>query len=165
MDWGQGALGDMGAHPMDHPVWGLKLGFPTTVETISTPFNKVSYPNASTTYYEFDAREGMPPVKMVWYDGGLMPARPEEMGEEKLNPGGGVLYIGTKGKMLQDTYGNKPRLLPIELHNSFGPPPEKLARVPHEDHEMNWVNAIRAHQSDLVPPGLRDISPNSCCSA
>ncbi len=29
VDWGQGALGDMGAHLIDHPVWALKLGLPT----------------------------------------------------------------------------------------------------------------------------------------
>src|SRR6187401_1343586 len=58
VDWGQGALGDMGAHLVDHPVWGLKLGLPTSIETISTPFNGLSYPNATTTYYEFPAREG-----------------------------------------------------------------------------------------------------------
>ncbi len=34
-DWGQGAVGDMGAHLIDHPVWGLNLGWPTTVETVS----------------------------------------------------------------------------------------------------------------------------------
>ncbi len=151
VDWGQGALGDMGAHLIDHPVWGLKLGDPSTIETISTPFNKVSYPHATTTYYEFAAREGMPPVKMVWYDGGFMPERPEEMGELKLNPGGGVLYIGTKGKMLQDTYGENPRLLPFDLHNSFGAPPEKLPRVPHQNHEMNWVNTIRGTDQISCP--------------
>ena len=43
VDWGQGALGDMGAHLVDHPVWGLKLGLPTVIETISTPFNKLSF--------------------------------------------------------------------------------------------------------------------------
>ena len=37
-----------------------------------------------------------------------MPPRPEEMGDEKLNQAGGVLYIGSKGKMLQDTYGAEP---------------------------------------------------------
>ena len=42
VDWGQGALGDMGAHLIDHPVWGLELGLPTSIETISTPFNKAS---------------------------------------------------------------------------------------------------------------------------
>jgi hypothetical protein len=143
VDYGQGALGDMGAHLVDHPVWGLKLGLPTTIETISTPFNKMTYPNATTTYYEFAAREGMPAVKMVWYDGGLLPPRPAEMGEEKLNPTGGVLYIGSKGKMLQDTYGENPRLLPYDLHNSTGAPAEKLPRIAHQSHEMNWVNAIR----------------------
>ena len=44
VDWGQGALGDMGAHLVDHPFWALNLGYPTTVETLSTPFNGASYP-------------------------------------------------------------------------------------------------------------------------
>jgi hypothetical protein len=30
VDWGQGALGDMGAHLVDHPFWALELGMPTT---------------------------------------------------------------------------------------------------------------------------------------
>src|ERR1700674_1729472 len=55
LDWGTGALGDMGAHLIDHPVWGLALGWPTSIETISTPFNKATYPNATTTHYEFAA--------------------------------------------------------------------------------------------------------------
>ena len=59
-------------------------------------------------------------MKLTWYDGGLLPPRPEEMGEEKMNPTGGVLYIGSKGKMLQDTYGQNPRLLPKSLHDSYG---------------------------------------------
>jgi predicted dehydrogenase len=151
VDWGQGALGDMGAHLIDHPVWGLELGLPTTIETLSTPFNGASYPAATTTYYEFAARDGMPPVKMIWYDGGLLPARPEELGDFALDPGGGVLYVGSKGKMLQDTYGANPRLLPVELHNSTGAPPERLPRVPHEQHQMNWVNAIRGREEVSCP--------------
>jgi predicted dehydrogenase len=151
VDWGQGALGDMGAHLIDHPVWGLKLGLPTSIETISTPFNGASYPNATTTYYEFPARQGMPAVKMVWYDGGLLPPRPAELGEEKLNPTGGVLYIGNKGKMLQETYGAVPRLLPMEQHNAYGAPREQMVRIPHQSHEMNWVNAIRGREEVSCP--------------
>jgi predicted dehydrogenase len=151
VDWGQGALGDMGAHLIDHAVWGLKLGLPTTIETLATPFNGASYPSATTTYYEFAARQGMPAVKMVWYDGGLLPARPEEMGDRRLDPGGGVLYIGSKGKMLQDTYGANPRLLPISLHNSYGAPREQMPRIPHQSHEMNWVNAIRGREEVSCP--------------
>lgn len=151
VDWGQGALGDMGAHLIDHAVWGLQLGTPTSIETISTPFNKASYPNATTTYYEFAARKGMPAVKLTWCDGGLTPETPEEMTDEKLTGEGGVLYIGSKGKMIQDTYGLKPRLLPVDKHNSFGAPKEKLVRVPHGAHEMNWINAIRGTDEASSP--------------
>ena len=45
VDWGQGALGDMGAHLIDHPFWALELGMPTTIETVSTPFNGASLPD------------------------------------------------------------------------------------------------------------------------
>lgn len=151
VDWGQGALGDMGAHLVDHPFWALDLGYPTTIETISTPFNGVCFPNATTTYYEFPARGSMPPVKLTWYDGGLLPPKPEELGEEeKLNPGGGILYVGSKGKMLQDTYGDNPRLLPKSLHESVGTPPEKLPRIP-TSHEMNWVDAVKGKTQASTP--------------
>jgi predicted dehydrogenase len=151
VDWGQGALGDMGAHLIDHPVWGLGLGLPTSIESVSTPFNGVSYPTGTTTYYEFPARNGRPPVKLTWSDGGLLPERPEELGEEKLLADGGVIYYGSKGKMLQQTYGARPRLLPAERHNSYGAPKQKLARIPHESHEMNWVNAIRGRDEISCP--------------
>jgi hypothetical protein len=132
-------------------VWALKLGLPTVIETISTPFNGVCYPNATMTYYEFPARGTMPPVKLTWYDGGFMPPRPDEIGDEKLNGEGGILYIGSKGKMLQNTYGQRPRLLPADRHNSYGAPKEQMKRVPHESHEMNWVNAIKGKDTISSP--------------
>ena len=44
----------------------LDLGFPTSVETVSTPFNKASYPMATMTYYDFPANGSRPPVKLTW---------------------------------------------------------------------------------------------------
>jgi predicted dehydrogenase len=143
VDWGQGALGDMGAHLIDHPFWSLKLGYPSAVETVCTPFNGVCYPHATTTYYEFPARGEMPAVRLTWYDGGFNPPKPEEIGDEKLNGEGGILYVGSKGKMLQDTYGLKPRLLPRSAHDAYGLPKSLLGRIAHEEHEMNWVEAIK----------------------
>lgn len=35
-DFGTGALGDMGCHIIDHPVWALKLGAPSSVESRTT---------------------------------------------------------------------------------------------------------------------------------
>ena len=142
-DWGVGAIGDMGAHLIDHTMWALNLGFPTSVETVSTPFNGASYPSATLTFYEFPARGPMPPVKLTWYDGGLKPNKPEELGDEELKQEGGALLIGSKGKLLHDTYGFKPRLLPKSLHDSFGKPPQKLPRIAGEAHEMNWVDAAK----------------------
>jgi len=143
VDWGQGALGDMGAHLVDHPFWALNLGYPTTVETLSTPFNGASYPSATTTYYEFPKRGNLPPVRLTWYDGGLLPPKPEDIGDARMNPGGGLMYVGTKGKLIQDTYGLEPRLYPSPHQASKNPPPQKLKRIAHEEHEMNWVEAIK----------------------
>jgi predicted dehydrogenase len=149
-DWGVGAIGDMGAHLIDSSFWALDLDFPTSIETTSTPYNKDTYPSASTTYYEFPAKGARPAVKMTWYDGGLTPPKPVEIGAEELNKGGGVLYIGTKGKLMHDTYGFNPRLLPKSLHDSVGKPPETYERI-KTSHEMNWVDAIRGTQKTTSP--------------
>ncbi len=151
VDWGQGALGDMGAHLIDHPFWSLKLGMPTVIETRSTPFNAASYPSATTTYYEFPARGSMPPVKLTWYDGGFTPPKPDEIGDENLNGEGGIIYIGSKGKMMQETYGLNPRLLPDSKHASTPRPKQVLPRIPYEAHEMNFVDAIRGRQEISSP--------------
>ena len=155
VDWGQGALGDMGAHLVDFPFWALDLGMPTAIETISTPFNDICYPNATTTYYEFAARAGKPAVKLTWYDGGLLPPRPAELGDEmikdrqgrmvykdEVNKDGGVMFVGTKGKLMHETYGYNPRLLPQSLHESYGKPKQTLPRI-QTSHEMNWVEAAK----------------------
>ena len=157
VDYGTGALGDMGAHLVDHPFWALELGYPTTVETRSTSFNEASWPNASMTFYDFPAGtvENMgerPAVRMTWYDGGLRPPRPNELAEgEDLNPGGGVLYVGTEGKLLHDTYGGNPRLLHVENMEEYPTPPELFARVEGENHEMNWARAIRGEEEAVSP--------------
>jgi predicted dehydrogenase len=151
VDWGVGAIGDMGAHLIDHSMWALDLGFPTSVETVSTPFNGASYPLATQTFYEFAARGAMSPVKLTWYDGGLLPKKPEELGEEELNKAGGVLLVGSKGKLLHDTYGANPRLLPKSLHESFGTPAQKLPRIAGEEHEMNWVAAAKGKAEASCP--------------
>jgi predicted dehydrogenase len=151
VDWGVGAIGDMGAHLIDHSMWALNLGMPTSVETVSTPFNGASYPQATMTFYEFPARGPLPPVKLTWYDGGLMPNKPAELGDEELKQEGGALLIGSKGKLLHDTYGLHPRLLPKSLGDSLGKPPQKLPRIPGEAHEMNWVEAAKGKTAPSCP--------------
>ncbi|MBA2355259.1 MAG: Gfo/Idh/MocA family oxidoreductase [Acidobacteria bacterium] len=149
-DWGVGAIGDMGAHLIDHAFWALDLGYPTTIETQSTPYNKATYPMATTTYYEFPARGAMPPVKLSWYDGGLLPPKPEDLGADEFDKGGGVLYIGSKGKLMHGTYAQNPRLLPQSFAQSTAKPAETFKRIT-TSHEMNWVDAIRGRQEATSP--------------
>ena len=150
VDWGVGAIGDMGAHLIDHPFWALDLGFPTSVETVSTPFNQASYPMATMTHYDFPARGSLPPVKLTWYDGGLLPPGLQALGAGELNDDGGVLYVGDKGKLIHDTYGANPRLLPQSLHDAVGTPAQKFPRVT-TSHEMNWVQACKGQGEASSP--------------
>ena len=41
--------------------------------------NEETFPIGSMVTYRFPARGKMPPVKMVWYDGGLRPPRPDAL--------------------------------------------------------------------------------------
>ncbi len=149
-DFGTGALGDMGCHIIDHPVWALKLRAPTSVEartTLDGSFldgnrpNFETYPVAAIIYYEFPARGNLPPVTMTWYDGGLMPAAPPELPRGQRLPDNGVLYIGSKGKMFHSSHGGMPQLLPTELHEQAKVVPQTLARSP--GHYEEWVEACR----------------------
>jgi predicted dehydrogenase len=82
-DFGTGALGDIGCHSLDPVFRALKLGRPDSVEASSTRVNGETFPLASMVTYQFPAREAMPPVKLVWYDGGLRPPRPAELEAER----------------------------------------------------------------------------------
>jgi len=149
-DWGCGAIGDMGSHLIDFAYWALDLGYPTSVETVSTPFDGSCFPMASKTYYEFAARGAMPPVKMTWYDGGLMPPTPPELGDVKLTASGGALIVGSKGIVMHDNYGEQSRLFPDALAKSAGNPPQTLERI-DVSHEMNWANACKGIGKATTP--------------
>ena len=151
VDFGTGALGDMGAHLIDHAFWALELGLPSSFETRYTPYNGDSYPEATITYYEFPARGEKPPVKLTWYDGGLMPPRPDELDpEEELDPGGGVLYVGDKGKIIHGTYGSNPHLIPKSKMAAYSRPPKTLPRI-EVSHEVNWIQACKGEGEASCP--------------
>jgi len=143
VDFGTGALGDMGAHIFDHPYWALKLEYPETVQASSTKFNGDSWPVAEKITYTFPARGNMPPVKLIWYDGGLMPERPDflEPGRKMGDGDGGVLYVGDKGALMHGCYGNSPRLLPETKMKEFKQPEKTIPRSPGIMQE--WIQAIK----------------------
>jgi predicted dehydrogenase len=140
-EFGTGAIGDMGCHNIDPAFVALKLGAPATVEASSTPINGETVPRAALIHYTFPAREGLPPVKLTWYDCGLYPPRPEELEPGEKLDRNGSLFIGTKGKMLMGGWSRDPRLLPAKRMQEFTPPPKTLRRV--EAHDRAWLDACK----------------------
>ncbi len=152
VDWGAGPLGDMGAHLLDHPSTGRSnLGFPTTIETLSTPFNGVAFPHATTTYYTFPKSVGHPAVNLTWYDGGLCRRSRWRWATRRSTRAAARSYIGTKGKLLYETYGAKPRLLPHRCTPRCGTAEADAARIPDELHEMNFVDAAKGTATVSCP--------------
>jgi predicted dehydrogenase len=149
--FGTGALGDMACHIMDPVFRCLPIDYPTDVEaSVATIWKEMwndsanpdSCPPSSIIHLTYPRKDNpAKKIKVSWYDGGLLPQRPDELlPEEKFgNWDGGVLFIGTKGKLLADCYGANPRLLPTTRMKEKLPP-ETLKRVP-EGHYLQWVNA------------------------
>jgi predicted dehydrogenase len=155
-DYGTGALGDMGCHLIEPPYRILDLGYPTeatcSVSTVYTGVFKKAYlpdspPAASTVTLKFLNKKNGKPVMLYWSDGGIQPNRPEELGANDVmgDGGNGVLFVGTKGKMMCGTYGADPKLLPLSLNASVNIAPT-IARVPGgaDGHYAQWVNACLA---------------------
>lgn len=134
-DFGTGALGDIGCHSLDPVFRALKLGYPISVEACCTLVNNETYPVASRVTYEFPARGDLAPVTVHWYDGGMRPPRPAELGDDRRLGTNGALYVGDKGKMLNG------RLLPESRQKEYGRPPKTLERSP--GHYTEWVIACK----------------------
>ncbi len=156
VDFGVSSIGDMGAHLMDQPYWALGLTYPTSVTASSTPWggseqDPATYPLAMKAEYEFDARGSQPPVKLYWYDGGLMPPRPAMLPDEVMLPrdGGGV-FVGERGVLTYETYGNNPRVWPESLAAEAERVPRTVARV-EGSHENDWVQACMGLREPSCP--------------
>lgn len=124
-DFGAGALGDMGCHHFNTVARALQLGAPRSVAATATKVMPETAPLASIITYDFPARNGLPSVRLVWYDGGLQPPSPVELGDQPL-PEEGTLYLGDEGKLLSSWNGIK--LLPQSKAAAAEALPKKLMR-------------------------------------
>ena len=100
-EYGAGALGDMGCHRANTIYRALDLKWPTRVEASSSRVSEVAFPLSSIVTYDYATCKYGHPVRLTWYDGGLLPPTPKAAGSYSL-PKEGVLYYGTKGVVLFD---------------------------------------------------------------
>lgn len=147
IDFGCGALGDMGSYSFDTIFRVLKLEAPARIEASSTDRFQETYPLASIVRYDFPARGAMPAVRFTWYDGGLKPPRPAELEDNRPFRGDGeegdegLLFIGDGGKILCGFNGANPKLIPDAKMASFQQPPKTLPRSPGNERE--WLDACK----------------------
>jgi len=145
-DFGCGALGDMACHILDAAVFSLKLKYPVAVEASATEVNKETFPLASIIRYDFPAREGMPPVRVHWYDGGMLPPRPLQMesGDKFKEQTVSSIFVGSKGIITCGVYGSDPRLVPSAKMREYNKhlPPKTIPRI-KGSHEQNWLDACK----------------------
>lgn len=160
-DFGTGALGDMGCHLLDPAYRALSLTSPLSAEASCTTswigdFVEANYadscPPSSIVKLEFGARKKMPPCTLWWYDGGLRPMRPAELGsDEKFGSwDGGILLEGKKGKILAGIYGEKATLLPTSKMEDFKSPKPSLPRYTGE-HQTIWAEACKGNGKASSP--------------
>lgn len=139
-DFGAGALGDMGCHILDSVYWALKLGQPISVEATSTLELPTTvgetFPKASLITYHFPARGEMPPVKVMWYDGGLQPPLPEGFARGRKLATNGAFFIGESGTMYNTTFEN-PEILGVAGSGNQAMPRQVIERSPGHYHE--WI--------------------------
>jgi predicted dehydrogenase len=153
-DYGTGVLGDMGAHILHGPMKVLGLQYVSSVQTsVGGGGSFDTGPNSSYTVMTFPKTpKTSGPVRVHWMDGGMIPPRPEELdpSEQWGRGDGGMLFIGTKGKMTAGCYAARARLLPTSKMDDLKVP-EKFARVKNgtDGHYAQWVEASLAGYGNM----------------
>ncbi len=151
-DFGCGAMGDMAVHNADPAFFCLDLDAPTAVEAQTSEVNDETLPKWSVLTYEFPAKGDRPAVKMIWYDGGKMPPRPEELEEGRRLEDNGILFVGDKGKILCGGWSGPPRLIPESRMKEYQRPERMLPRSP--GHHREWIDACKAGKPEMAMAGF-----------
>ena len=159
-DFGTGAFGDMACHVLDPVFQSLKLGYPDRVQGRSTQINTESAPQSEVVEFRFPARDNLPKValpevKVYWYDGGMLPQRPDLLpdGVDMMRDGlGGCIFVGTKDTLICDCGGFNSRLLSGRVPQVA----PYLRRIPNATgyfdgfHEQDWIRACKESPENRV---------------
>lgn len=157
--YGTGALGDMGCHIVEPAFRVLNLQYAQDVQAsvgsvYVDEFRRGYFPEScppsshvTLNFPKSDKTKG--PVKLHWMDGGIQPERPAELLPDEMFGDGanGILFVGTKGKMMAGCYAENPQLLPTARTLTYKVKDKhKVARVPGSagGHYNQWVEACIA---------------------
>lgn len=142
--FGTAPIGDMACHNFDPAFWALELDRPFSIEaTCAGDLDQEMAPYGTIYTYHYGPRGNLPPVKFMWYDGGLQPPKPVELEEGyDLGAGGnGVLFIGDQGALTCPGWGGNPRLIPDAKSDTYKRPAKTLPRS--KGHHRDWLDACK----------------------
>jgi predicted dehydrogenase len=147
LDFGTGALGDMGCHIIDPAFWALELGSPTSISATTTHWQKEvssqTFPRASIVRFEFPKRGNKPPVELIWSDGRLLPPIPEELEKGRSVPESGAFIVGEKGVIMHGSHGaGGARIIPEKKMREYERPEQTIPRI-RDGHEGDWIRACK----------------------
>lgn len=156
-DFGTGGIGSMGCHVLDSVFKALNLKYPESVETSSSPFSLQSSPVSEKITYHFPSRDNLPKVSfpkvsVTWYDGGLLPERPEVLKNHKFDPSGGCIFYGSRGILVCGLYG-KDNTVYMNYGEVAKTPEKSLHRIGdalNGGHEKDWVRACKESKENRV---------------
>ena len=143
-DFGTGPFGDFVCHNLDPASWALELRDPLSIEACTLgDLDSHTVPVGGMYTFRFAARGKLPPVKLTWYDGGLMPPQPEglEPDDQLGAKGNGILFVGDKGLLTCAGWGGSPRLLPGSRNDEYQRPPKTIPRA--KSHHRDWLDACK----------------------
>jgi len=144
-DFGCGALGDFGCHTLDPAFWALDLGSPESViastSNLLPDFEYDTYATASIITYKFPERGNQPPVKLMWYDGGILPLHDDRLRNIQYGSNGAII-IGDKGIIVHGSHGaGGYKIFPFDEKMEIQTPPELIERS--QGHHADWLEAIK----------------------
>ncbi|MGB2821558.1 MAG: Gfo/Idh/MocA family oxidoreductase [Phycisphaerae bacterium] len=144
--FGTGMIGDWVCHVVDPSFWALDLGAPRTIQAEANGYDPrkhaIVYPPGTKVTYEFPATAKRGPVKLIWFDGNMMPPRPKELEKGRSLPRTGAVVYGQKGAITHGSHGaGGARIIPESRMRAYKLPEPSIPRV--KGHHQDWLEAIR----------------------
>lgn len=161
-DFGNGALGDWGAHIFDTAHEFLKLGMPTEVDPVMVKgHSPYIFPQESTLVFKFPARGEMPPLELTWLEGqNNSPSLPDNFGtpvvdsdipppsngkvETKKYPPGKIIY-GEDLTFKGGSHGSTLKIIPESKGKDLESTLPKVPKSP-SNHFKNFLLACKGQE-------------------
>lgn len=125
LEWGAGAIGDMGCHNIDPIFYALDLGIPERIEAAPEELTEIAWPRGATIRYQWKNHPKLGDIAMTWYEGKnedgsqKLPPVPPELGDTKFG-NVGFLIIGSEGVLFNKADQCKdPQIFPEKRREEF----------------------------------------------